>query len=451
MTYLILAVYCLFLIFITVRSYPKVQNYSDFFVARKRGNYFTITGSLIATILGGSAIIGAVDEGTRIGGATSWFMICASIGLFALVPLASRVNSIGKFTLPGMLNDMYGKQAGNIASYVIPVAWTGIVAAQIIAAARVLNSFISLPYEAGVIISGCVFIAYTIAGGQVSILKTDLFQSILVLIGLGIVGFFTIKTGCTAMLSDDAMKFPFNTNFKPMDVFILLVTYSSTFTVGPDIYSRIFCTDNKKTAVRSVFSAALILLPVAFVIGTLSSYGNYCLDTHPSGSMFVAVCNSVLPAWVIPFIVVSLLSALLSSADTTILSASVIITGLLEKGNYGAQSLRKTRYLILFVGILSMIIALNFTSVIGILLMALTVYSGAFIIPILFGLLRFKVNKMMATPAIITGGSIALAGKIISTIGLTDTGNLVIISAFVINAILLLVPFGKTKEKSQLL
>ncbi len=438
MTYLILIAYISILAIIAIRSYPKVENYSDFFVARKKGNYYTITGSLVATILGGSAIIGAVDEGLKIGGATSWYLICASIGLFALVPLVSKVNSSGKFTLPEMLGEMYNKKAGKIASYVIPIAWLGIIAAQIIAAARILNSFTSLSYEAGAIIAGCVFIAYTIAGGQISILKTDLFQAILVLAGLGIIGYFTFKTGC-ASTSVNVLRFPFNVNFKPIDVFILLITYSSTFTVGPDIYSRIFCTDNKKTAVKSVLTAAIILLPVAFIIGLISFYGSNCLPEFNGGSVFIGVCNSVLPGWAVSFIVVSLLSALLSSADTTLLSASIIVTGLIEKEKYGAKTLLKTRLLILVTGLLSIFLALSYTSVIGILLTALTVYSGAFIIPILFGLLNLNVNKERVNIAIISGGIIALTGKIISMSGMTKIGNAIIISAFIINGLILIV------------
>lgn len=443
MTYLILIAYISILAFIAIRSYPKVKNYSDFFVARKKGNYFTITGSLIATILGGSAIIGAVDDGLRIGSATSWYLICASIGLFALVPLVSKVNTSGKFTLPEMLGEMYNKNAGKLASYVIPVAWLGIVAAQIIAAAKVLNSFTSLSYEAGAIIAGCVFIAYTIAGGQVSILKTDLFQAILVLTGMGIVGYYTYKAGCTSV-SENALKFPFNVNFKPVDVFILLITYSSTFTVGPDIYSRIFCTDNKKTAVRAVLTAAIILLPVSIVVGLISFYGSNCLPLFKGGSVFIGVCNSVLPGWAVSFIVVSLLSALLSSADTTILSASIIVTGLIEKENYGAKTLLKTRLMIMLIGLLSIFLALNYTSVIGILLIALTVYSGAFIIPVLFGLLKLNVNKNNVNTAIIAGGIIAFTGKIISISGMTKSGNAVIISAFLLNGLILIIRRKKT-------
>lgn len=441
MIYLFLGIYLTFLIVISVRSSYKVKSHSDFFIAKKKGNYFTITGSLLATILGGSAIIGAVEEGFQLGWATSWYMLCASIGLFALLPLTSKVNNLGKFTLPDLLEDLYSRQARNIASFIIPIAWLGIIAAQIIAAAKILQSFTPLSYETGAIIAGFVFITYTIIGGQVSILKTDLFQAILILLGLATIGYFTYTKRCNDITLISSLKFPFNHNFKPLDLLILLITYSTTFTAGPDIYSRIFCTNNKNTARKAVLTTALILIPVAFSIGLVSVYGSNCLTIPSPGSIFVQVSNSVLPVWAVALIVVALLSAILSSADTTILSASIIITGLIEKGQYGQNTVKKTRWIILIIGIIGIIISLNFTSIIGILLIALTVYSGAFIVPILLGLIGLTTKSNNAVYAIVIGGAMALLGKIIFYSYSPFIGNMVIIASFITNAAILL--FGK--------
>jgi SSS family solute:Na+ symporter len=64
-------------------------------------------------------------------------------------------------------------------------------------------------------------------------------------------------------------------------------------------------------------------------------------------------------------------------------------------------------------------------------------FSGAFIIPTLAGLLKFRTNKIHSTTAIICGGIIALSGKIYSLYGDRVIGNLIIISAFLVNSILL--------------
>ena len=445
MIYIFLGIYITVLITISVKSSFKVKTHSDFFIAKKKGNFFTITGSLLATILGGSAIIGAVEEGSRFGWAISWYMVCASIGLFALLPLTSKVNQLGKFTLPDLLENLYNRRARNIASYIIPIAWLGIVAAQIIAAAKILQSFTPLSYETGAIIAGLVFITYTIVGGQVSVLKTDLFQAILILVGLITIGYFTYTKRCNELSSISALKFPFNENFKPIDLLILLITYSTTFTAGPDIYSRIFCTNDKKIARNAVLTTALILLPVAFSIGLVGVFGSSCLSSPSAGSIFVQVSNSVLPEWAVALIVVSLLSVILSSADTTILSASIILTGLIEKGKFGVKTVTTTRWIILLVGIISIIISLNFTSIIGILLIALTVYSGAFIVPILFGLIGITNKSDSAVYAIVTGGIIALLGKVIYYSYNPQVGNLIIIFSFAANAAILL--FGKKNNE----
>ncbi|MDA3927954.1 MAG: hypothetical protein PF541_03290 [Prolixibacteraceae bacterium] len=438
MTISILVLYLLILLYIAFKSYSKIKSHTDFFVAQKRGSYWSVTGSLLATILGGSAVIGAIDAGSKMGWTTAWFMLSASIGLFALVPLSKKVSKIGKYTLPDLLNTMYGGSSKKIASVIIPIAWIGIIAAQIIASARILNSFTGLQYEIGVLVSGIVFIVYTIAGGQVSILKTDFIQSILIVLGIGVIGFFTHKYISTESITTRKFDFPFNSSFKPIDLIILLITYASTFTAGPDIYSRLFCAKNDKIAQKAVVSTAILLIPIAFTIGYLSVFGASLSGIESSGSSLIEITQLVLPTWLVPLVVLALLSAVLSSADTTLLSSSIIITDLLEKNKFGKKTLSKTRITILFVGIVSIVITLNFSSIIGMLLIALSVYSGAFILPILAGLIGFKIKSKYVSTGIIVGGIVALIGKLLAYSEFSEYSTAVIISAFALNGIVLI-------------
>ena len=442
MTITILIIYLLALIYIAIRSFSKINHFSDFFIAQKKGSYIAVTGSLIATILGGSAVIGAIDAGKSMGWATCWFMLCASLGLLALIPLSKKINKIGRFTLPELLEDMYGKQTKNIASVTIPVAWIGIVAAQIIAASKILQSFTGISYVTGVIIAGIVFIGYTVAGGQISILKTDSLQAILIILGLLLIAIYAYQYTPTEK-QHATLAFPFNANFKPIDLLILIITYSTTFTAGPDIYSRLFCAKNEQTAQRSILTTAFILIPVALLIGYLSVIGIQLGDTI-KGARIIGISQSVLPQWLVPFVVISLLSAVLSSADTTILSSSIILTELMEKNEFGPASIRKTRLMIFIIGSISILIALNFTSIIGMLLIALTVYSGAFTLPIILGLIEVKIKPAYVSSAVICGGIIALTGKISGLYIDALWGNLIIVSSFVANGIILLL--GRQKK-----
>lgn len=425
-----LIVYLVFLILIAVRSARHVKDIPDFFVARKGASAKAVTGSLVATILGGSAVIGAIDSGARLGGAATWFMLVGALGLFALSPFASRAYQHGKYALPDLVENLYGKGPRLVASLVIPVAWTGIVAAQIIAAAKLLMTFTTLGYTAAAIIAAAVFTGYTLAGGQLSILRTDFLQACLIILGLVVLAGFALMEGVTLQ---GAPSFPFNTNFSPLDLFLLILTYGTTYTAGPDIFSRVFCAKDTVTAKRAIAMAALTLIPVAFVIGFLAVYGVGLGDVQ--GARITAIANQVLPQPLIPLIALALLSVVLSSADTTLLSSSVIICRL-----FRLRSISRARIVILLNGVVALLLALVFTDIIGTLLLALAVYAGAFTVPILWGLLGLKAKPKFVAVAIVAGGILALAGKLCpalpGALG-AHTGDILMIAACLVNGVIL--------------
>lgn len=429
-TELTIIIYFLFIVGIGVYSAFRIKKPDDYYVAGKNAGPMQVAGSLLATILGGSAVLGTIELSQKIGWAALWFLFSAALGLFVLVPLSKYVRRYGNYTLPELLGTFYGKKAETIASLIIPLAWLGIVAAQIIAAAKILTGFHDLSYSAAAIISGVVFIVYTLLGGQLSILKTDTLQSVLILAGLTILFMLTLPVKETVVepLRINAL---FNTSFGLLDLIILILTYSVTFVVGPDIYSRVFCARDEQTAAKSVIFVALILLPVSFGLTYLGIF------SASTGEGIVSFAGHLLPAWAYGLFLAALLSAVMSSADTTLLTSSMILSELVTGNLKLPKALKLTRILIVGLGIISIVIALYVTSIIQALLLALTFFSGAFIIPTLSGLLRLKTNKTRVIPAILAGGIIALAGKIISLFGYELAGNLIIISSYGINALLL--------------
>jgi SSS family solute:Na+ symporter len=284
-----------------------------------------------------------------------------------------------------------------------------------------------------------VFTGYTLAGGQLSILRTDFLQACLIIVGLLLLAGFAKFGGgelgsmLASATTSVAPKFPFNTNFTPLDLFLLILTYGTTYTAGPDIYSRMFCAKDAATAKKAIGMAACVLIPVAFVIGFLAVYGVSLAGVQ--GARITAIADAVLPPALLPVFALALLSVVLSSADTTLLSSSIIINGLCSK-----PSLLQARVVILMNGLLALILALVFTDIIGTLLLALAVYAGAFTVPILWGLLGLKAKPKFVGAAIVAGGILALAGKLCpalpGSLG-SHTGDILMIAAFVVNAVIL--------------
>jgi len=435
---IIIAIYFLIVLAVGVYSYFKIKIPADYYISGKKAGLIPVSGSLLATILGGSAILGTIELSQKIGWAALWFLCSASLGLLLLVPLSKYVSRFGNYTLPELLGSFYGKKAEIISSVIIPVAWIGIVAAQIIAAAKILSGLGFISYNNAAIAAGVIFMLYTLAGGQISILKTDTIQAVIIVAGLIMLLMFSIGSSSFHPFESFELSSLFSSSFSFFDLIVLLLTYSVTFVVGPDIYSRIFCAKNEKTAARSILLVAFLLIPISFILTWLGIYSG-----NISSSGIVSFAEHLLPGWAYGLFIAALLSAVMSSADTTLLTSSMILSELTTGNLNHSKALTYTHYFIIIIGFASIVIALFMTSIIQTLLFALTFFSGAFVVPTLAGLLKLKVNKKRVVTAIITGGVIALTGKIVHDFYFDFLGSCIIISTYVINAFLLFTPFRK--------
>ncbi len=435
---IIIAIYFTAILAVGFLSYFKIKNPADYFVAGKKAGLFQVSGSLLATILGGSAILGTIELSQKLGWPALWFLFCASFGLMLLVPLSKYVKRVGNYTLPEMLGHFYGKKAETISSVIIPFAWLGIIAAQIIAAAKILNGLGILNYPNAAVVSGLVFIIYTLAGGQMSILKTDLIQAVLIIAGiiaLVIFSFFKAEDHHFHSLNNFTL---FSETFSFFDLVILFLTYSVTFIVGPDIYSRVFCAKDERTAAKSVLLVSILLIPISIALTWL---GIFTASEHNTN--IVGFAEALLPEWTYGLFIAALLSAVMSSADTTLLTSSIIVSELVSGDLDRKKALIQTRTFIVIIGILAIGISIFITSIIQALLFALTVFSGAFVVPVLAGLLKFKVQRNQVLAAIITGGTLSLIGKIVHDFYDETYGNLIIILTYVISTVLLLFSFSE--------
>lgn len=438
-TLLYTVVYFFILLIYSYKSSKKIKNANDFYLGGGKASVFTLICSLLATILGGSAVLGAIDAYQSMGWSSMWFMIMASFGLLMLVPFVKHLfQAETLLTLPQLISKQYGHSAKVIASIIIPIAWTGIIAAQIITAAKIIISFVDISYELAAVCSGLIFTIYTCTGGQISILKTDKLQAIAIFSGLALMAVTILQSTGWSHIEQLPQSFPFNDTFKPFHLFILILTYGSTFTVGPDIYSRVFCAKDAKVAQKGITITALLLLVCAFCIGLIGAYGEQISNSGYATS-FVQVTKTLFSPELHSFYVVVLLSVVLSSADTTLMSAATILRKINDKDDFDKkEELGKIRTYIFAVGIVSIVIAIQVSEIIQTLLYALTFYSGAFVVPILLFFLKIRSSERTAIIAMIVGGCLAITGKIIQDTQHEFMGQLIIILAFVSNFIIMI-------------
>ena len=434
---IIIAAYFLAIITIGVVSRRKARGVDDFFVAGRKGSSLFITGSLLATIVGGSATVGMAGLGFAQGLTGAWWLLVGSIGLVVLgLFFAEKVRRFGLYTLPELVEKQYDGRMALAASVLIVVAWIGIIAGQIVASGMILGVLgIGSPLF-WMVLCTIVFVVYTVLGGQYAVIRTDTLQ--IGIIFAGIFGGLLLVlsqvgglSGLKSCLSPEKFAFPLSSQFSGKELITFLLLVGLTYVVGPDMYSRLFCAKDSKTARRSVFWAALLIIPFAFGI-TLMGMGAFALFPQISPEQaFPTVIKEVFPPFLGAVVLAALLCAVMSSADTCLLSASTILTVDIVGRFKPSLSQRKILYLsrwgIVVLGLSSLVLALILKGVISALLFAYTVYTCGLILPVIAGFYKnmLRVTPLGALVAIIGGGSAALISRVFD-IKYLDLGALLI-------------------------
>ena len=424
---IIVAIYFIGMICIGIfaLSRGKASKKDSFFVADRSGSRLIICGSLCATIIGASAVVGMAGLGYSRGLTGAWWLLAGTIGLLILsVFFARKVRDFGLYTLPELIERQYDKNTGIVVAILIVIAWLGVIAAQIVAASVVLSVLIPLSTTILMIIIASIFIIYTVLGGQYSIIRTDFIQTIILFIGIltctGFLASKLIHTGSiTGSLPSDFFSFPVSTQFGWTDLLSLLILVGATYVVGPDIYSRLFCAKDQQVARSSAWITALILIPVAFVIVFIGMGAKLLFPGIAPEESFSTIIGELLPVGVSGLVIAALLAAIMSSADTCMLTTSAILTEDIIKRFSPNMAERKalivTRINIFVIGIGSLIIAVVIGGVIKSLLLAYTIFTSGVVIPVIAGFYKqqLKVTATGAFVAVIGGGGTALIIKLL--------------------------------------
>ena len=434
---IIISAYFVAMVIIGLVSRRKARGIDDFFVAGRKGGVLLITGSLLATIVGGSATVGMAGLGFSRGLTGAWWLLVGSIGLVVLgLFFAKKVRGFGLYTLPELIAKQYDGRVGLAASVLIVVAWVGVIAAQIIASGTILGILgVGTPLLWMVVFT-VIFITYSVLGGQQAVIRTDAVQTGIILAGIfgGLALVLSRLGGFSGLISSlpaENFAFPVSPQFGGQELISLLLLVGLTYVVGPDMYSRLFCAKDSNTARKSVFWAALIIVPIAFGI-TLIGMGASALfpGISPEQALPVII-TEVLPPFMGGVVLAALLGALMSSADTCLLSASTIMTvdiiGRFKKSLSPARTLPYSRWAMVIIGVASLLLALVMKGVISTLLFAFTIYTAGIILPVIFGFYRdrLRVTPLGALAAIIGGGVAALISRILR-IEYLDLGSLAI-------------------------
>jgi len=391
----------------------RLRGLEDFHLAGRSIRAILLTGTFCATIVGASSTIGMAGLGFHSGLVGAWWMLSGTIGMLILsLFFAEKIQSKGFYTLPELVGSFYGERVRTAASLLICVSWIGVIAVQIAAAGKVLSAIFGGNGTVFMVACSLVFILYTAHGGQSSVVRTDLVQFLIIVTGMVVLFFAALSfAGPAPILSQ---SFPFSAQMGGWEVLSMIVVVGSAYLVGPDMYSRLLSATSPREARISALFAAIILIPLAFIITSLGVFSRSLYPASPPEGAILSLMTGLLSPGMVGLVAAALLAAFMSSADTSLMTVTSILTFDIYKKTRpnasAAHLMNVSRIVVVLIGASALLLAISLPGIIKTLLIAYTVFTSGLLLPTVAG---FYKERLGLTPggafwALVGGGTTAL-------------------------------------------
>lgn len=179
----------------------RMKNASDFFVAGAGVGLFTLAIAKMAATLSGFAFIGGPGLVYTIGiGAVFIILPGAITNALGAWVLAKKMRLLGEvrglMTVPDAIGARYRSPAAQgLSAVAILVAVVGYMATNLLALGLVIDAIFATGLGPGIWIGTAIILAYSVAGGILAGIYTDVFQGTVMACASLVVFFFALKSG----------------------------------------------------------------------------------------------------------------------------------------------------------------------------------------------------------------------------------------------------------------
>jgi SSS family transporter len=421
--------YLLVTIAIGLWAAQRVHNSKDYVVAGRSLPLYMNTATVFATWFGAESVLSVSVEFSKsgLGGIIAdpfGSSICLVIVALCFARAFYRMDLL---TIGDFYRKRYGRSMELGTSVVIAISYLGWTAAQLTALGLVFSTLTdgAISLQTGIIISGVFVLAYTIWGGMWSVAMTDLFQSIMIIVGLGVIAWFVGDmaggAGKVIGVAAEAGKFEFWPKGGAKE-WLAFVTAFLTLSIGSipqqDIFQRVTSAKDERTAVAGSLLGGVVYFSFVFVpvyivaagllidpsLGTLLS----APDARETQRILPEFILGHTPMWIQVLFFGALLSAILSTASGAIIAPTSLCTENIIKPLYPHMSDRQflltLRVVLVSFTLAALIFALNSKQTMYDMVQnAYTVTLVAALVPLAAGIFWKKSNNAGAILSAVLG------------------------------------------------
>lgn len=424
-------VYLLGLSAVGIYKSRVVKTQDDFMVAGRKTSTFLLVGTLVCSWIGSGSLFGGAGLAFRMGFSELWMSAGAWVGIAIVYFLAPRVRRISQYTVADILEKRYNAVARILGSSAITIAYLTIVGYQYRGGGRLLNILTGIDPEYGRMITCAFVILFTVVAGMVSIISVDLFNGIVMTLGVLI----AVPLLLSAVGGLDQLA------TLPPDRFMVFGQHDAVWAMGvffptfflllgeSGMYQKFFSARDENAAKKAVIGMIIGVVIVETALATLAVIGSAkyltlppfvgeggLLDKATTETIILHVARFDLPQWAGVLLLCAAVAIILSTANSYLMIPSTNITRdfyqRFVNPNVSQQRIVLfQRVTVLVLGIVAYLLASKFKSILD---MAFTAYTmvGAGITPALLAAFLWR-------RVTVAGGVASIASGMFVTIFIT--------------------------------
>ena len=397
---------------------------------------FKLAALWMAGWIGGSSVIGTSSNAYDMGISAIWYVLTIAIGciIFAFVmtgPIKRVSSKINNITFPELIAARYDSKCSTMCSVTTILAMIGYTAAQFVAGAATLNALTGWNLGLCYVISVVVIVMYVSAGGFLAVTYTDMAQMILLLLGVVVIAVpMTAQevSGAGLSILRDLPEGYLNPGTWGWSTIVaLMISTIFSFFTSMDSFSRCIAAKDEKSAKRGTIYAAVTVLIIATAATYIGMGGKLLIpDLSSSNNILAELVVRFLPHGIKGLIIVGVLSAIMSTADISVLTASASLTKdiyqkFVHKEASEQELMQVGFFFSILIGILGAVFGWYNQNIMNILLITFTINSAGLFLPTICGFFWKKSCSAAAFVSMISSTVIAVIwyiGKIVSDIPL---------------------------------
>ena len=411
------AIYMAAMLGIGVYAARRNTSAEDFMIAGRSLPLWLCSATIMATWLGGSSMLGVSGqtyEGGLIAVIADPFgaaLGLALVGLF-IVRIVRRLELV---TVIDFIDHRFGKVAGVFSALAMTSSSVGWVGALMVAFGYVLNSLTGLPLEWGIVIGGTIVLVYTAVGGMWAVVMTDFVQLAVMIIGvLTLFVVVIVDMGglgpAFSQVPDEKLRMLPTEN----DAVSWLNYLRAWFIIGianlasQSLLQRGLAAKSERVAQRAFYIGSVGYLLIALVpvmLGLLASVSMPGIEDKETVVPRLAM-EHLHPVLMAVF-VGAVLAAIMSSADSALLSAASIISNNIlpafKAGTTDHERLNWARWSIPICGVVAGFTAFQVQAIYELILDANAILLAGVVVPFVLGIWWRAANRTGALSAMAAG------------------------------------------------